>query len=144
MITNKFSFFDAISISKLTSAQKNAEIVKTRLSEQRNCQSPGLLLHCLTRKNRIKPNGFTEYLLHEAIKIENAIDNGLDPLQEVDIILKTKILISKCSNTITEIHNGKKCPNLRLYLSYGTNQEQWSIGAVVKFLNSKGLLLQSF
>ena len=122
----------------MNSVQKNAEIVKIRLSEQRNCQSPELLLHCLSRENRIKPNGLTETLLREAIKIENIIDNGLDPLQEVDIILKTKILIKKCSNALPEIPNGKKCPSLRLYLSYGSNPEQWTIGAVVKFVNSKG------
>jgi hypothetical protein len=121
----------------MNSVQKNAEIVKIRLSEQRNCQSPELLLHCLSRENRIKSNGLTETLLREAIKIEKVIDNGLDPLQEVDIILKTKILIQKCSNAPQEIHNGKKCPSLRLYLSYGSNPEQWTIGAVVKFVNSK-------
>ena len=117
---------------------KNAEIVKTRILEQRNCQSPGLLLHCLTKENRINPTGLTVELLQEAIKIENVIDTGLDPLLEVDIILSAKTLIKKCVNSPIEFHNGKKCPNLRLYLSYGANPEKWSLGAVTKFSNTKG------
>jgi hypothetical protein len=56
----------------------------------------------------------------------------------VDIILEAKNLISICSNSPTEIHNGKKCPNLRLYLTFGANPGIWSLGAVVKFVNTKG------
>ena len=122
----------------MMSVPKNAEIVKTRISEQRNCQSPGLLLHCLTKENRINPKGLTAEILQEAIKIENKIDAGLDPLLEVDIILKAKLLIKNCSKAPIEFHNGKKCPNLRLYLSYGVNPEKWSLGAVTKFINTKG------
>jgi hypothetical protein len=120
------------------SAPKNAEIVKIRISEQRNCQSPELLLHCLMKENRINPTGSTVELFQEAIKLENEIDAGLDPLLEVDVILRAKSLIKKCSTSPIETHNGKKCPNLRLYLSYGANPEKWSLGAVTKFTNSKG------
>ena len=92
------------------SAPKNAEIVKTRISEQRNCQSPELLLHCLMKENRINPTGSTVELLQEAIKLENEIDAGLDPLLEVDVILRAKSLIKKCSTSPIETHNGKKMP----------------------------------
>ena len=117
--------------------QKNAEIVKTRISEQRNCKSPALLLHNLLTENRIKPKGLTEGLLKEAIQIENEIEKGLDPLLEIAIVLQTKELINKCETIPTETHNGKKCPNLRLFLSYGTNPKKWSIGAVVKYFAQK-------
>ena len=120
------------------SVQKNAEIVKSRISEQRNCQSPGLLLHCLLKENRINPEGLTVELLQEAIAIENEIDSGMDPLLEVDIMLKVKNLIKKCARSPLEFHSGKKSPKLLLYLTFGANPEKWSIGAVTKFSNSKG------
>ena len=119
------------------SIPENAELVKIRLSEQRNAKSPELLLHCLLKENRIPRNGNIEKLLLEAISIEKTIDKGLDPLQEISTIIKAKDLILKCEKIEKDSLNGKRCPTILLFLNFGANPEKWCILAVAKLLNSK-------